>query len=128
VIVQVAAIAWGVFDLYGSDTGTLVNDDYEGNAGLKIHSAVGWMILPLVALVLLLVAFMLREVDGALRWGAIVFGLVVLQDVLAVASFSASIVGALHGINALLILGASVKAVSVVPREPAATAPPPATG
>ena len=117
VIVQAAAIAWGVFGLVDDvDDGTLVGKDYAGNAGFAIHSAIGWMVLPLVALVLLIVGFLLREVDGALKWAAIIFGLVILQDVLAVISYGASIVGILHGINALALLAVSFRATRAVPR------------
>jgi hypothetical protein len=42
-----------------------------------------------------------------------VFGLIVLQVALAFAAFSAPIIGALHGINALLLLGAAGRAAAL---------------
>ena len=120
VVLQAAAIAWAVFGLADDvDAGTVVDTSYEGNAGFAVHAILGWMLLPLIALVLLIVGFLLRSVDGAQRWAGIVFGLVILQLVLAVAAFGVSSIGALHGINALLILLATIKALYVVPREPA---------
>lgn len=123
VVLQAAAIAWAVFGLVDDvDSGTLVDKNYDGNAGFALHSMIGWMILPLVALVLLVVGYLIRDVDGALKWAGIIFGLVVLQDLLAVVSFAAPVVGVLHGINALALLVVSFAAVRIVPHPaPAAT-------
>ncbi len=49
--------------------------------------------------------FAAKDVPGARKWAGIVFGLIVLQVALAFVAFGAPIVGALHGINALAILG-----------------------
>lgn len=122
VVVQAAAIAWAVFALFdGVDDGVVVDQAYDGNAGFALHSTIGWMVLPLVALALLVVGFLLRGADdaAALRWAGVVFGLVVLQDLLAVLSYGAAIVGVLHGINALVLLLVSVAAVRAVGRAPA---------
>jgi hypothetical protein len=55
-------------------------------------------------------------VPGARMWAGIVFGLIVLQVALAIVAFSAPIVGALHGINALAIIGTASRA-SMLTRE-----------
>jgi hypothetical protein len=119
VLLQAAAIAWAMFALADDvDDGLVVDKSYDGNAGFAVHAILGWMVIPVVALILLGVGFGLRSVDGALKWASIVFGLVVLQLVLAIAAFGVGALGGLHGVNALLVLLASIKAIYVVPREP----------
>jgi heme A synthase len=122
VVVQAAAIAFAMFGLAHDvdSNGVVVDNNYDGNAGFAVHAIVGQMLIPLLALVLLIIGIVVRKSPGALRWAVIVFALVALQVVLAFASFGVPIIGALHGTNALLILLASLKAVTVVPREPAA--------
>jgi hypothetical protein len=112
VLVQAAAIAFGWFDAISEvDQGTVIDENYEGNAGHAIHAIVGMIVMPVLGLILLIVSFFAaKEVPGAVKWGAIVFGLIVLQVALAFAAFSAPVVGALHGINALAIIGAAGRA------------------
>ena len=120
VILQAAAIAWAVFGLADDvDSGTIVDKSYDGNAGFAVHAMLGWMLIPLLALILLVVGFLMRDVDGAFRWAGIVFGLVVLQLLLAVAAFGVSAIGGLHGVTALVLLLATIKGIYVVPKEPA---------
>jgi uncharacterized membrane protein len=112
VLVQAAAIAFGWFDaIHGLENGLVIDENYEGNAGHAIHGLNGMYVLPILALLLLIVSFFAaRSVPGARKWAGIVFGLVVLQVVLAFVAFGAPIVGALHGLNALAILGTAVRA------------------
>lgn len=115
VLVQAATIAFGFFQL-GQDVdnhGKVIDDNYE-NAGLTIHGIDGQMIIPLIGLVLLIVSFFAaKQVAQARKWGGIVFGLIVLQVVLAFIGFGVPILGALHGINALFVLGAAVRAMGL---------------
>ncbi|MFZ0323207.1 MAG: hypothetical protein WAN48_03625 [Actinomycetes bacterium] len=118
VLVQASAIAFGVFGIaHDVDAGTVVDKNYEENFGLTLHAIMGTTVIPLLALALLIVGILVRSVDGALRWASVIFGLVLLQVVLAMVSFGAPVVGLLHGANAILILLSSVKAVSVMPRQ-----------
>lgn len=112
VLVQAAAIAFGWFDaIHGLGNGLVIDENYEGNAGHAVHGVTGMYVLPVLALLLLIVSFFAaRSVPGARKWAGIVFGLVVLQVVLAFVAFGAPIVGALHGLNALAILGTAVRA------------------
>jgi hypothetical protein len=112
VLVQAAAIAFGWFDAISEvDQGTVIDENYEGNAGHAIHAIVGMIVMPVLGLLLLIVSFFAaKEVPGAVTWAAIVFGLIVLQVALAFAAFSAPVVGALHGINALAIIGVAGRA------------------
>jgi len=118
VVVQAAAIAFGWFDvLHKVDKGAVLDKDAGENAGLAIHGVNGMYVIPLLGLVLLVVSFVAgRSVPGGRKWAGIVFGLIVLQVVLAFVSFGAPVVGALHGINALAVLGTAVRA-SLLARE-----------
>lgn len=112
VLVQAAAIAFGWFDaLHELDNGLVIDENYEGNAGHMLHGIVGMYVMPLLGLSLLIVSFFAaKQVPGARQWAGIVFGLIVLQVVLAFVAFGAPIVGALHGLNALAIIGTAGRA------------------
>ncbi len=127
VVVQAAAIAFGLFGLWGDvDEGNVITDDYDGNGGFAIHS-IGALVISLAALLLLLTAFFVK-IDGALKWAGLVVGLVVLQWVLAIIAFDVAFLGALHAINAFLIAGAASAAaarakITTAADETVATAP-----
>jgi hypothetical protein len=105
VVVQVMAIALGWFTaLKDVDGGLVIDKNYEGNFGHQLHGIVGMMVIPIIALLLLIVSFF-AHVAGGVKWALIVVGLVVLQIALAFVSFGVPAIGALHGINAL-VLGA----------------------
>jgi heme A synthase len=112
VVVQAMAIALGGFGvLHDVDNGLVVDKNYDPNFGQILHWIDGMYVIPLLGLALLIVSFFAaKTVPGAPKWGAIVFGLIVLQVVLAFVSFSAPVVGALHGINAFAVLGTAVRA------------------
>lgn len=115
VLVQAAAIAFGWFDALSEvEDGLVIDDNYEGNAGHVLHGMLGMMGMPLLGLVLLVVSFFAgKVVPGAVTWAAILFGLILLQVALAFVAFGAPIVGALHGINALAILGVAGRAAAL---------------
>ena len=70
--------------------------------GLVLHGYNGMMAIPLLALLLLVSSFF-AKVPGGTKWAGIVLGLVVLQVTLGLLGHSFPIIGALHGINALLL-------------------------
>ena len=123
VLVQAAAIAFGWFDALSEvDKGLVIDDNFEPNIGHVIHGYNGMMVMPALGLILLIVSFFAaKEVPGAVKWAAIVFGLIVLQVALAFAAFSAPVVGALHGINALAILGVAGRAAALTRTSAGAT-------
>ncbi|MGH3612172.1 MAG: hypothetical protein ACRDRK_06080 [Pseudonocardia sp.] len=82
---------------------------FAGVYGYIIHGLAGQFLIPLVALVLLVVSFFAKVPKGVLLAG-IVFGLIVLQVVLALSGIPA--LGALHGINALAIFAMAMVAAS----------------
>jgi len=113
VLLEAAAIAFGWFDAISEiDKGLVIDGNYEGNAGHMLHGIVGMYLMPLLGLILLVVSFFVG-VPGARKWGGIVFGAILIQVVLAITAFSVPIVGALHGINALVILGAAGRAAAL---------------
>jgi hypothetical protein len=105
VVVQAALIATAWFQVINdTESGTVFDENSEGNWAHAGHGIIGMMVLPAIAIVLLIVSFFAR-VPGGVKWAAITLGVVVLQVVLAFAGFGAPIVGALHGINAFAIAG-----------------------
>ena len=120
VLVQAGAIAAGWFTaIHDVDNGLVIDKNYDGNAFHGIHGFVGFNIMPLLGLILLVVSFFAaKSVPGARKWGAIVFGLIILQVALALFAFSVPALGALHGINALAVFGTAVRA-SMLARDSA---------
>jgi hypothetical protein len=114
VAVQAMSIALGFFIV-------LKNKNTGENIGLELHSVVGQMVIPLIAVVLLVVSFF-AGVAGGVKWAAIIFGLVVLQVLLAFAGSGAPAVGALHGLNALAVMALAGIAGSRVAKQSAPAA------
>jgi hypothetical protein len=78
--------------------------------------AIWGSILTLVALVVLILAAVGRR--AALQASAILFGLMILQNVLGAVGDDAPILGALHPLNGLVILGAGMSAAAGRPFGP----------
>jgi uncharacterized membrane protein len=124
VVVQAGAIAWAFFGLTDwitnsngvIDKAYLECEDCEsiGAAewGFAIHMFFnGLVLIPLLSLVLLLVSFF-AKVDGGVRLALTIVLLVVLQ-IIVLPMLSREVdpaFGALHGINALILLGAAIAA------------------
>jgi heme A synthase len=119
VLVQAAAVAFGWFDvLTDTEEGRVYTGDY--NVGHIVHSIVGLGVIPLLGIVLLGVSFAAAKVvPGARKWAGIVLGLILLQVALAFLAYAVPAIGALHGLNALFVLGAAGRAASLT--RPAAT-------
>jgi hypothetical protein len=93
VLVQAADVALGWFTaIHDLDNGLVIDENYDGNAGHMLHGFVGLDVIPALGLILLVV-------------------LILLQVTLAFIAFGVPIVGALHGLNALAVLGAAVRAM-----------------
>jgi heme A synthase len=116
VLVQAAAVALAWFQVIGDiESGAVFDENAEFNLGHLVHLYGGLYAIPALGLILLVVSFLAaKSVPNARKWGGIVFGLIVLQVALAIFAFAiAPAIGALHGLNALLLLGAALKAVSL---------------
>jgi heme A synthase len=114
VLLQAAFIGFAWFEVIGAvDSGTVIDSEYEGNAGHMGHGVVGIMVIPLLTIVLLIVSLFTKTV-GATKRAGMVFGAVLLQVVLGFVSFEVAALGALHGINAFVVLGAALYAARLV--------------
>ena len=117
VVVQAAAVAFAVFGLFAyiegggtidaANSGPESDIEFPGVVGFMIHGMNGMMLIPLVALILLIVSFF-AKVPGGVGRAALVLGLVVLQVALGIFGHEVPALGALHGINALLLFGAAI--------------------
>jgi hypothetical protein len=110
VVLQAASIAYAWFSVLNDiDGGAVFDSGSEGNIGHLAHGMLGMIGIPLLALALLIVSFF-AKINRGVTWAAIVLGVAVLQVALAFVSFGAPVVGALHGINALVLLGVAEQA------------------
>ena len=110
VVVQAATLAFGIFGLWNDvDAGLVVDDNYEWNAGMMLHGTIGMLVMPLLSLLLLIVSFF-AKVPRGITLALIIFGTVILQIVLALAGFGIPAIGALHGVNAIVILALAIVA------------------
>ena len=122
VIVQAGALAWAFFGLSNwIDEGGVVNKaflekegggDFTAELGFAIHMFfVGLLLIPLTSLILLIVSFF-AQVPGGVKFAGTIFGLVLLQ-VIVLPMLSREVgsgFGALHGVNALVLLGVAIMA------------------
>jgi heme A synthase len=94
----------GVFD-----KATMESDQspFPEVVGFMIHGLNGMMIIPLIALLLLISSFFAR-IPGAVKWAALVLLLVVVQISLGLFGHVIPALGALHGLNALLLFSTAV--------------------
>jgi heme A synthase len=115
VVLQAAAIAFafgGMLNLV-SEGGVVDKALLEafqaggvGELGFLIHGVAGGVVIPLLALALLVVSFLVRA-SGARLWAAIVFGLVALQVTLGFSITDMPYLGLIHGANALAVVAAA---------------------
>ncbi|MER7274794.1 hypothetical protein ABT369_10085 [Dactylosporangium sp. NPDC000244] len=124
VLVQAATVAYAWFAVIQDiDAGGVFDKNAGANPGHYAHGIVGMAVIPLIALIFLVLSFFARIPRGV-TWAGITFGLTALQVALAVVSFSAPLVGALHGLNAVALLAAALvaarRAVEPVPQQPVA--------
>jgi heme A synthase len=126
VVLQASFIAAGTFGIFHDADNGGVFDKNNLNLGQLAHSITGSMLIPLAALVLLIVSFF-AKLPGGVKWAAIVFGLVVVQVLLAYMSYDVPEIGFLHGINALALFSVAVlasrRARGAAPVSEAAAAP-----
>lgn len=124
VVVQAGAIAWAFFGLNKAITqdGLVINKaclesdtgcgGFAGEFGFAIHMFFnGIVLIPLVALLLLLFSFF-AKVRGGVVLALAVVGLVVLQVIVLpmLSREFSSVFGALHGVNALVLMGVAAMA------------------
>ena len=119
ILLQAAAIAWAVFGLSSwiedgnsIDKAKLENHDgflFTEERGFMIHGINGQMIIPLLAIILLVVSFF-AKVPGGVKWAGYVLLAVVVQVMLGMFAHGVPGLGALHGLNALILFTVAVVA------------------
>jgi hypothetical protein len=116
VVLQAAFVALGWFIILNDvDGGQVVDkaylEDGDGwNIGHILHGIVGLMVMPLLGLVLLILSFF-AKIPGAVKWAGLTLLAIVVQVALALIGFEAPALGALHGINAFILLGLASMAI-----------------
>lgn len=113
VVIQAMAIAYaiaGVFHWIDKDGGVLnsavfnawedEHPTFQGSGGHALHMINGSMVIPLLAIILLVVSLLAaKEVPGAAKRGAILFGMVALQVVLGLSAHDQVLLAPLHALN-----------------------------
>jgi heme A synthase len=116
VVVQAAAIAYGMFGLdrwvehggvFDEAHAEVESAPFAGAAGFAVHGMNGFVVVPLLALALLGVSFAARVRHGV-RWAALVVLLVLVQGLLGGLAHDVPALGALHGLNALLLFATAL--------------------
>lgn len=135
VVLQAGFIAWAFFgmsDWVNNDNGVVnkelldctdCDQEFFAEWGFAFHMFfVGFVLIPLLALITLIVSFF-SKVPGAPKWAGGIVLLVILQVFVfpALAREIDPIFGALHGINALVLMGVALMAARRV--EGAVTRP-----
>jgi heme A synthase len=136
VVVQAAALALAFAGLahWIDGGGVLDSSAIEGDTksfpevvGLIVHGINGSIVVPLLAVLLLVSSFFARVPRG-IAWALVVLGLVFVQVMLGFSAADVPALGAVHGINALLLFTAAlVTARRARIRQPAADEVVPAT-
>ncbi|MQA02483.1 MAG: hypothetical protein GEV07_07090 [Streptosporangiales bacterium] len=118
VVVQAVAMVFAVAGLgiWVEEGGVLDKSVMESEqtpfpeiVGFMIHGMNGTMVIPIVALLLLISSFFTKFPRAAL-WAGLVVLLVAVQIALGIFGHVFSALGALHGLNAFLLLGAATYA------------------
>jgi hypothetical protein len=126
VAVQAASIAYAVFGLSryidGGGSVDQNSDGFPGVGGFMAHGLGGQFAIPLVTLALLVVSFF-AHVAGGVRWALIVLVTVVVQVALGIFSHSLPVLGAVHGLLAMVLFGVAVTAAMRVRGTAATTEP-----
>jgi hypothetical protein len=96
----------GVLDKAAFESGESL---FPEMVGLMIHGMNGMMVIPALALLLLIVSFFAR-IPGGTAWAAMVLLAVVVQVSLGLFGHEVALLGALHGLNALVLFSLAATA------------------
>ncbi|MDQ6642624.1 MAG: DUF6220 domain-containing protein [Actinomycetota bacterium] len=123
VVIQAAAIGYAVFgegkyirDGHSVTKQNIENVSFSGVGGFVLHGINGTMVIPLLSLILIVLAFVVK-LPGGVRAAAVILGMVVVQVILGKAAVKVPILGALHGLLALGIFAEAVRLAISVPKE-----------
>ena len=87
-----------------------------GAIGFALHSGIGMILIPLLAIALVVVAFLLKE-KPARTWAIVLLVVVVLQVGLGSAAEAVPFLGLVHGLLALVLAWVGWHAATVVGRD-----------
>lgn len=137
IVVQIVAISWAFFGLgaWITDDGGVVNKAYLESESSEMEFTAEWgfavhmffnglVLIPLVSVALLITSFFAKVPRGVL-WALGIFGLIFLQVIL-IPELSREVgagFGALHGLNALVLLVLAIQAGRRAVPSAAAVAP-----
>ncbi len=104
------------------DKAAFESDDlsFTGVGGFIIHGINGMMIIPLLGLVLLILSFF-AKIPGGVKWAAIVLAAIVVQVFLGIFGHESAYIGALHGLNAFILMGSAGNAARLAKAADATT-------
>jgi hypothetical protein len=118
VIVQAMAMVYGIAGLgkWVDSGGVFDKSVMESDespfleiVGIIIHGVNGMIVIPAIALLLVVSSFFAR-IPGAVKWAGLVLLFVVLQVALGLLGHGVPALGALHGLNALVLFSAAIYA------------------
>ncbi|GAB3716292.1 hypothetical protein [Mariniluteicoccus flavus] len=124
VAVQAAMHAWssaGLIKFLGGggtlDMGAAAPPPVPEFAGVIAHAMIGTYVIPLVAVALVVVAFLARA-SGAVRGAIMVLVLVVVQVLLGFLGHTLTVLALLHGLNALALFSVAFVAARAMAYAP----------
>lgn len=107
VVLQAVWIALSSFTaIKESEAGRVLTEESGGIGGM-LHGVGGMYAIPLVTIALLVVSFF-AGVKGGIKWALFILLAVAVQIFLAIVSFIVPQIGALHGLNAFIIIALSL--------------------
>jgi hypothetical protein len=112
IVFAVAGLELWVEDGNSLTKSTMESDnppDFTGAAGFMLHGMNGMMLIPLVALILLIISFF-AKIPGGVKWAGLTLLFVVIQVALGLFGHSSAYIGALHGLNALILFSVATQA------------------
>lgn len=123
VVLQSASVVYAVAGLgkYIDDGNSIDKSKFEamfegegrftGFGGFDWHFIEGMLVIPILALLLLIVSFFAKDVPKRMMWAGLIVLDVIVQVALGLFGHEVPAIGALHGINALILFGLAVMAV-----------------
>jgi hypothetical protein len=123
-VLQVGFAGYGAFYVANKVDESTIDDDVFMD-GFGLHAGVGYLVV-LLGLILLILAAAARMGRPLVVRSAALFGLLILQVLLAWFGFEVPAIGFFHPVNALLIIGLSFAIAWTAWRGPTAVAAEPA--
>jgi hypothetical protein len=130
VVVQAMLMVWAIAGLtkWINNGGVFDKAVMEGHeiiypeiVGLPLHALNGDIIIPAIALIAFVVSFF-AKIPGGVKWAGLVALFAIVQGQLGHLGHDLPVAGALHGVNAILLLLAALYTARRARTEPAGSA------